>query len=209
MPSQNSDLVIGIPPSSLLSAPSLSAFLPPAELDVLLDMISLLDDRDADESAELGPITFTLSGVGSVGDWTAHAAIHRPAREKAPQRIVLELELEKDKLNPLSVGEPEGGQKGGMASTGVVEPTLEELEKSTRSLVKPLRALERWRGGRARGRETEMDVVGLLSQINEQLASAEALEPFLQVRLLLWPSMQSWLTRRADYSWDFQGAHVL
>ena len=173
-------------------------------------MISVIDDRDADESPELGPINFSLSGKGERGDWTAHAAMHRPDRLKSPRRIVLELELEKDDLNPLSTVEPDGGEKGGTESTGVMEPTLEQLEKSTRSLVKPLRALERWRGGKARGRKTEMDVVGLLTQINEQLASPDALEPFLQVRSLSASrTIGGADAARADDCRDLQGAHVL
>ena len=80
-------------------------------------------------------------------------------------------------------------ERGGMTRGGEDEddfqPTEEDLAKSTMNLAQPLRALQRFkkraaRGGR-RGNE-ELDVVGLLSQINEQFAKADELEDFLQVR---------------------------
>ena len=70
-----------------------------------------------------------------------------------------------------------------MESCGIVEPSAEDLTLSTVSLVKPLRELSRSRGSRVGSRQKELNVVQLLSQVNEQFGKTENLEEFYRVSL--------------------------
>jgi len=170
-----------------------------------------VDERDNDPSnEETGPYTFTLSGFGLPGtgtrdaqsperlEWTCHAAVHRPTRKTRPNLVVLELELVDDQLNPLNTIPDEPmteDERVGFAEPemygekGVINPTEAELLESTVSLAKPLRVLARAKATQARRRNKqasramgEMDILGLLGQINEQLGKAEDLASFLKVR---------------------------
>ncbi|BGP57501.1 hypothetical protein JCM8202v2_005145 [Rhodotorula sphaerocarpa] len=210
--SENSNFVIGITPRSLFRANCLSEILGEEEADVLLDAIDALDERDADETnEEVGPYTFVLSGEGEPGSgaadahardrlhWSCHAAIHRPNVTQRPERLILELELIDDQVNPLTtrseepVSPDERGGMGGPDDYGEngINPTEEDLIESTVSIIKPLRQLSKnkntrtsrrraARRGGGRG-DDKIDVVGLLSQINDQLSKADDLETFLKV----------------------------
>ncbi|GAA6061898.1 hypothetical protein JCM10212_004716 [Sporobolomyces blumeae] len=208
--SENSGFILGLPPKTLFQVDCLTNLLPEDEADALFDAIDAVDERDNDPSnEETGPYTFTLSGFGLPGtgtrdaqsperlEWTCHAAVHRPARSTRPKLIVLELELVDDQLNPLNTvpdepmtedervgfAEPEAyGEKG------VINPSEAELIESTVSLAKPLRVLARAKATQARRRNRqasramgEMDILGLLGQINEQLGKAEDLASFLKI----------------------------
>lgn len=133
------------------------------------------------------------------------------------------MELVEDTINPLTTKDEEiyfDEEKGGMKSEGVTDPTEEDLRLSTVSLVKPLRALARFKNksGKA-NRTSETDVVGLLSQINEQLAKAEDLAVFLKVRIVVFPARQIFtpsflmlkltlfLFLTIDNCWGIQGAY--
>ncbi|KAL8281241.1 hypothetical protein RQP46_006275 [Phenoliferia psychrophenolica] len=199
--SENSRFIIGIPPTALIRAPSLTTFLSPDEQDVLLEALESLSERDSDPlNTEVGPMNFILSGEGLPGtgdgsagssdrqQWTCHCGVHRPD-PKNPQRTVLEMELVEDPINPRRTDNQELDEKGGMSRGGdeedegePEEPSWEDLEKSTVNLAQPLRALQRYKKRAARGgKKEEMDIVGLLAQINEQLSKAEELEEFLQI----------------------------
>jgi hypothetical protein len=174
--------------------------LEPGELEVLLDALDTLDERDHDSTiSEAGPVGITLSGYGLPGtdsstdansttrlQWTCHAALHRPNRAEKPERFVVELELVDDQVNPLTtiVAEPvTPGERGGMADSDYGEhATPEQLLESTVSMVKPLRALTRMKNKR-RGKKgaSDMDVVALLSQITDQLNRASDMKTFLRV----------------------------
>lgn len=194
---------MGIPSAAFFKATSFSAFLTEDEADTLAEALEILDERDEDAgNTETGPHNFQLSGFGVPGtgddgpgsesraEWTAYGALHRPDRVKYPLRAILELELMEDHLSPLTTVSEKPStaeEKGGMPSCGIIEPTEQELLLSTVSLVKPLRALTRHKNKKARGGKassSEMDVVGLLSQINEQMAKADDLETFLKVHSL-------------------------
>ncbi|GAA5911258.1 hypothetical protein JCM6882_004078 [Rhodosporidiobolus microsporus] len=208
--SENSGFILGLPPRTLFRAKCLSNILDEDEEDALRDALELLEDRDSDPTnEEEGPYTFTLSGRGNPGtgdgdalsrdrlEWTCHAAIHRPSPTTKPKRVVLELELVDDQLNPLTTVSSEPftpDERGGMADLSEygengINPTEADLIESTVSIVKPLRTLTRLkerqkrRGGRARSTKGmgEMDIVGLLSQINDQLGKADDLETFLRI----------------------------
>ncbi|ORY73094.1 hypothetical protein BCR35DRAFT_281817 [Leucosporidium creatinivorum] len=197
--SENSRLIIGYSPSTLFRLPSLTAIFDEDEVDILLEALDTLDERDSDpHETERGPITFTLSGQGQPGGtvdsrdgegrlaWQAHCALHRPNRGKQPNRAVLELELVDDSINPLSTVSSEPiaeDERGGMSQRGDHgnDPTEEELLESTVSMIKPLRALARVRTKSAkRNGRAEVDVVSLLAQINEQLDRAQDLQTFLK-----------------------------
>ncbi|BGP34373.1 hypothetical protein JCM10296v2_006192 [Rhodotorula toruloides] len=206
--SENSGFVIGLPPRVLFRSKCLSELLDEDEADALRDAIDALDERDLDESnEEVGPYTFTLAGEGIPGsgdrdaqsrerfEWVCHAAIHRPNRTLQPKRIILELELVEDQVNPLSTVSSEPftpDERGGMGKPeeygeNGINPTEADLIESTVSIAKPLRILARHRSTRMRRRKRSrqglegMDVVGLLSQINDQLGKADGLETFLKV----------------------------
>ncbi|GAA5932099.1 uncharacterized protein JCM15063_001119 [Sporobolomyces koalae] len=208
--SENSGFILGLPPKTLFQANCLTDLLTEDEADALFDALDAVDDRDNDPSnEETGPYNFTLSGVGLPGtgtrdaqsperlEWTCHAAIHRPARETRPKLIVLELELVDDQLNPLSTISAEpitADERVGFAEPelygekGLINPSEAELHESTVSLAKPLRVLARAKATQARRRNRntsramgELDVLGLLGQINEQLGKAEDLGSFLKI----------------------------
>ncbi|GAA6008926.1 uncharacterized protein JCM10292_006565 [Rhodotorula paludigena] len=206
--SENSGFIIGLPPRMLFKAKCLSHLLSEDESDALRDAIDALDERDEDESnEEVGPYTFSLSGRGVPGtssddaqsrkrlEWTCHAAIHRPDRARQPKRVILELELMDDQFNPLTTVSSEpisSDERGGMGNPedygeNGINPTEADLIESTVSIAKPLRMLARHKTTRTRRRNPqrrsleEMDVVGLLSQINDQLAKTDDLETFLKI----------------------------
>ncbi|TKA54005.1 hypothetical protein B0A53_03287 [Rhodotorula sp. CCFEE 5036] len=208
--SENSGFVIGIHPRALFRAKCFSELLSEDETDVLLDAIDALDERDADETnEEVGPYTFILSGQGEPGSgttdahardrlqWSCHAAIHRPNPTQQPERLILELELVDDQVNPLQTRSQEPltpDERGGLGNPedygeNGINPTEEELIESTVSIIKPLRQLTRNRNARSsrrRGRgarrtDDDVDVVGLLSQINDQLSKADDLDVFLKI----------------------------
>lgn len=148
-------------------------------------------------------MNFTLSGEGVPGtpgasierqQWSCHCAAHRPDPVNRPRRKVLEMELVEDMYNPVKrvpgaeeedgTGEDEPKSTISQGEDEGFAPTQDDLLKSMTSLAQPLRALMRFKNRVARGgtkRTTEeMDIVGLLSQINGQLARTDDLETFLQ-----------------------------
>ncbi|KAK4046723.1 hypothetical protein OIO90_006454 [Microbotryomycetes sp. JL221] len=127
-----------------------------------------------------------------------YASLHRPDPIKQPNRTILELELVDDVRNPLKtdrdVSSPQELDKDrrlhdnpiehsstttrttGSTTTGM-DATAEEIYKSTVSLMKPIRALNRKRTRR----DSEINMVQLVFQIEEQLRKAKGLETFLSV----------------------------
>ncbi|GAA5836366.1 hypothetical protein JCM9279_000365 [Rhodotorula babjevae] len=206
--SENSGFILGLPPRTLFKVKCLTDVLSEDEGDALRDAIDALDERDEDPSNdEQGPYTFTLSGRGNPGtaqddaqsrarlEWTCHAAIHRPSPERQPKRLVLELELVDDQVNPLTTesSEPVATEdRGGMADVdgekpnNGINPSQDDLVESTVSIARPLRMLARGKSTRLRRRKVrrgmdDLDVVGLLSQINDQLSKTDELETFLKI----------------------------
>lgn len=185
---QNSTVILGISPAAFFRSKSLLEFLSEEEGEALVEALESLDERDADESnEEFGPYTFQLSGTGTARtplEWTAYCAIHRPDRTTLPERVILELErVEDPRKSTCATPEPPRApdEKGGMESCGIVEPSVEDLMLSTVSLVKPLRELSRSRGSRVGSKQKELNVVQLLSQVNEQFSKTENLEEFYRV----------------------------
>lgn len=168
-----------------------------------MDALQGLDERDADPTnSEHGPVIFQISGQGQPGtdlsteagasaplQWTAHAALHRPKHnDPTRQRAILELEAVEDTFHPLAticsepIAEDERGGMPKVNGQSGMAPTPEELHESTVSLIKPLRAMAKLRDKRSGSKKAgEVDVVGLLAQINEQLNRADDLKTFLKV----------------------------
>ncbi|GAA5866364.1 hypothetical protein JCM8547_000754 [Rhodosporidiobolus lusitaniae] len=239
--SENSGFILGLPPRHLFRVSCFSDLFDDDEVEVLEDAIDALDDRDSDSAGEEdGPYNFTLSGRGIPGsgtsdaqtrerhEWTAHAAIHRPDKQK-PERVVLELELVDDHLNPLTTESSEPftpDERIGFADPEDyqgINPTEEDIAESTLSLIKPLRTLTRMKERqKKKGRKQssrglgDMDIVGLLSQINDQLSKADKLETFLKItagifreltdfdRVMIYQFDESWngrvVAEQVDYS---------
>ncbi|KAM0790366.1 hypothetical protein ACM66B_003249 [Microbotryomycetes sp. NB124-2] len=219
--SENSGFVLGIPPTALFKVKSFTHILSETEADVLEDAIDMLDERDEDpDDDEIGPVYFELAGQGLPGSdpndttpgnqnrlqWQAHCALHRPNRQDQPERLILELELTDDQINPLSTQDAEAvsfEDRGGMQYHGNVNPTEEDLAASTISMVKPLRAMTRSRNRRTQRKRqsSDTDVVGLLSQINEQLGKANELPSFMKLVASIFAELTQF-TRCMVYQFD-------
>ncbi|GAA6022377.1 hypothetical protein JCM10207_004744 [Rhodosporidiobolus poonsookiae] len=232
--SENSGFILGLPPRTLFRTKCLTDLLDPDEVDNLQDALEALDDRDDDpDNDEVGPYTFMLSGRGLPGtgtgdaqsleatEWTCHAAIHRPSRATNPKRVILELELADDQLNPLTTVSSEPftpDERGGFGAPeeygeNGINPTEQDLIESTVSIVKPLRTLTRIRSraqrrGSVRSKPkglNEMDIVGLLSQINDQLGKADDLETFLKITVGVFRELTEFdrcMVYQFDESWN-------
>ena len=197
--SENSKRIIGYTPSQLFALDSFCDILSEEQTDNLIDHVDFIREEDADPATN-GPEVFTL-------------AIRPPSR-RTPKKlwcamhanvnnqdlIICEFELEDDPLNPLvPPGEatPEPPE-----DTLHTNPTAEEYAESTMNSSKPLRVL---RGARKRkGEAAAMEVFNIMSQVQEQLASAANLEMFLKIlvgvvkeltgfhRVMIYQFDQSW-----------------
>lgn len=95
-----------------------------------------------------------------------------------PDLIICEFELDDDQLNPL-VPSNEGDTPDPPEDTINSQPTQEEYEESTHATSKPLRVLRSAR--KRKGEAAAMEVFNIMSQVQEQLASAPNLEKFLKI----------------------------
>lgn len=116
--SENSTELLGMPPNYLFSLDCFTDALPDEQVDAFWDNINFLlepgHNLDEDNNS---PHVFLLSGWGAPGSaspddpgardgrrvWSCWCAVHRSENlgSDAPGPIVIELELEKDRLNPL------------------------------------------------------------------------------------------------------------
>ncbi|KAF2398693.1 hypothetical protein EJ06DRAFT_479867 [Trichodelitschia bisporula] len=173
--SENSKRIIGYTPIELFSLDSFTDILSEEQTDNLLDHIDFIREGDADVVTN-GPELFTIS-------------IRTPARkrnklwcamhinEKNPDLIICEFELEDDTTNPLvsKVDVTPDTPEDTLSS----EPTPEEFAESTLNISRPLRILRSAR--KRKGEAAAMEVFNIMSQIQEQLASAPTLDKFLKI----------------------------
>lgn len=172
--SENSKRIIGYTPKQLFALESFTDILSDEQTDNLLDHVDFIRDEDADPATN-GPEVFTL-------------AIRSPARkmhkmwcamhsnEINRDLIICEFELEDDPINPLvppGEGTPEPPE-----DTLHGEPTPEEFAESTVNASKPFRVLRSAR--KRKGEAAAMEVFNIMSQVQEQLASATTLDAFLK-----------------------------
>ncbi|KAF3921981.1 Bacteriophytochrome [Dactylellina cionopaga] len=173
--SENSQKIMGYSPRSLFALHSFTRILSDEQAENLLDHIDFTRDG-ADDLAQNGPEVFSLIITGAdalqIKLWCAtHIAAHDPTL------VICEFELEDDQLFPIAAADDE--QPPPLENTLNNSPTEEEVLESTTSLSKPLRVLRHAR--RRRGEAAAMEVFNILSQIQEQLASAPDLTKFLKV----------------------------
>ncbi|KAK5995213.1 Cyanobacterial phytochrome B-like protein [Cladobotryum mycophilum] len=174
--SENAEKLLGHTPQQLFRLKSFLDILTEEQQDNLLDHIDFIRDEDADPAVN-GPEVFSLSvrvrkQRRSSKLW---CAIHiNPAH---PDLIICEFEKDDDEeypLHPTDELTPETPHDSLHSN-----PTLEEIEESTEVLSKPLRILRSAR--KKRGEQGAMQVFDIMSQVQEQLASAADLQTFLKV----------------------------
>lgn len=173
--SENSKRLIGYTPSELFALDSFCDILSEEQMANLLDHLDFIRDAAADPALN-GPEVFTLA-IRSPGKRTTKMWCAMHINEKNPDLVICEFELEDDHLNPLvHVGDatPEPPE-----DTLQSNPSAEEFAESTIISSKPLRVLRNAR--RRKGDAAVMEVFNIMSQVQEQLASAPNLEMFLKV----------------------------
>lgn len=213
--SENSNTILSLSPSLLFTSSSFTNFLtlesienltealetifePPSDTE---DLFSTNPNKTANYSARthsgrFSPPTqsnrhrtFKLEGFSTPrsnlqsslkkkSDWKVFATLHRPNSDS--QICLLELELQDDKLTPLSAEETEEVDLLPIASEKT-EGSTETNSKSGRSLLRK----------RRKGREEGLDILSLLSRMEERLTGAKELQTFYQVILFLLNLSQS------------------
>lgn len=174
--SENSERLIGYRPAQLFQLENFLDILSEEQQDNLLDHIDFIRDEDADPVSN-GPEILSLSirhpkALKSVKLW---CAIHiNPVHANL---IICEFELDDDQEFPLRPRDEV--MVDAPVDTLDSNPTREEIEESTEMLSKPLRILRSAR--KRRGEQGAMQVFDIMSQVQEQLATAESLERFLKV----------------------------
>ncbi|KAL8791694.1 MAG: hypothetical protein Q9195_005701 [Heterodermia aff. obscurata] len=173
--SENSERIIGFTPKQLFALESFTDILSDDQSDNLLDHIDFIRDDDADPATN-GPDVFTMAfRAPKRRIQKLWCAMH--INPNSPDTIICEFELEDDKVNPLvpaNEATPEPPE-----DTLNTEPTPEEYAESTINMSKPLRVLRSAR--KRKGEAAAMEVFNIMSQVQEQLASATSLESFLKI----------------------------
>ena len=196
--SENSERIIGFTPKQLFELQSFTEILSDEQTDNLLDHIDFIRDDEADPATN-GPDVFTIA-IRAPKRRTQKMWCAMHVNPGSPDTIICEFELEDDKLNPLvPVNEATPEPPEDTLST---EPTPEEYAESTTNVSKPLRVLRNAR--KRKGEAAAMEVFNIMSQVQEQLASATSLESFLKIlvgvvkeltgfhRVMIYQFDQSW-----------------
>ena len=173
--SENSERIIGFTPKQLFALQSFTDILSDDQTDNLLDHIDFIRDDEADPATN-GPDVFTIA-IRAPKRRTQKMWCAMHINPSSPDTIICEFELEDDTLNPLVPANettPEPPE-----DTLNAEPTPEEYAESTINMSKPLRVLRSAR--KRKGEAAAMEVFNIMSQVQEQLASATSLESFLKI----------------------------
>lgn len=176
--SENSGLILALSPHFLFSLNSFTELLSQEQENTLRDHISFCRVEQQEPHDLDGPEVFLLTGKrqDNLELWTCWCALHiAPGTDL----IVLEFELEEDNLFPLMTPLDEqyrDHSKGGM-DIEPYEPTEEDLMESTTKESRPLRLLNR----RQQRHKSPMEHFSILSQVNEQLASATDIKHFVKI----------------------------
>ncbi|KAJ6782348.1 hypothetical protein PWT90_08103 [Aphanocladium album] len=174
--SENSKRLLGYSPRSLFRLSNFLDILTDDQQDNLLDHIDFIKDEDADPAVN-GPEILSISirhpKIGrSVKLW---CAIHINAAH--PDLVICEFELDDDHEHPLRP--PNELTPETPTDTLESNPSEQAIQESTEVVSKPLRILRSAR--KRRGEQGAMQVFDILSQVQEQLASATTLEMFLKI----------------------------
>ncbi|KAL8400812.1 hypothetical protein RB594_000998 [Gaeumannomyces avenae] len=176
--SENTERIVGYSPQKLFRLSNFLDIFSEEQAENLLDHIDFIRDDEADPGIN-GPEVFSVSMRSpqqprsrAVKLW---CAIHvNPTR---PDLTVCEFELDDDQVNPLR---PPGEATPELPEDTLhSNPTAEELAESTEVLSRPLRVLRSAR--KRRGEAGAMQVFDIMSQVQEQLASAANLATFLKI----------------------------
>ena len=173
--SENSKRMIGYTPQQLFMLDNFCDILSEEQADNLLDHVDFIRDEEVDFATN-GPEVFTLS-IRSPSRRMQKMWCAMHTNESNPDLIICEFELEEDTIYPLvpvSDATPEPPE-----DTLSSNPTPEELAESTVISSKPLRVLRSAR--KRKGEAAAMEVFNIMSQVQEQLASATSLEAFLKI----------------------------
>jgi len=175
--SENAQRMIGYKPQELFRLNSFTDILSEEQQDNLLDHVDFIRDEEADPASN-GPEVFTISikaPGSSRRSQKLWCAMH--INPSNPDLIICEFELDDDQHYPLvppSEETPEPPE-----DTLHSNPTEEEYVESTSVMSKPLRVLRSAR--KRKGEAAAMEVFNIMSQVQEQLASAPNLEKFLKI----------------------------
>jgi light-regulated signal transduction histidine kinase (bacteriophytochrome) len=173
--SENSKKMIGYSPHELFKLGSFTDILSEEQADNLLDHIDFIQDEDSDPVID-GPDVFSISlRPPTMKTTKLWCAIH--TNESHPDLIICEFEPEDDQQHPIRP--PEENIPDAPEDTLYQTPTAEQLYESTEISSKPLRVLRSAR--KRRGEAGAMQVFDIMSQVQEQLASAPNLERFLKI----------------------------
>jgi hypothetical protein len=176
--SENSHRIIGYHPHELFKLKNFCDILSEEQQDNLLDHVDFIRDEDTDPASN-GPEVFTIS-------IRTPKSSHKKGRKLwcamhinpvHADTIICEFELVDDQVNPLvptSDATPEVPE-----DTLNSNPTEEEYADSTNAMSKPLRVLRSAR--KRKGEAAAMEVFNIMSQVQEQLASAPNLDQFLKI----------------------------
>ncbi|KAI0894594.1 hsp90-like protein [Annulohypoxylon nitens] len=173
--SENSKKIIGFSPQELFRLESFADIFTEEQADNLLDHVDFIRDDEADPATN-GPDLFSISvrppQRRTIKLW---CAMH--VNQSHPDLIICEFELENDQEHPLR---PPGElTPDGPEDTLCQNPSQEELYESTEISSRPLRILRSAR--QRRGEAGAMQVFDIMSQVQEQLASAPNLDKFLKI----------------------------
>lgn len=176
--SENSGLILGLSPQYLFSLDSFTELLSQDQENTLRDHISFCRLEQQEPHDLDGPEVFLLTGnrQDNLQEWTCWCALHiAPGTDL----IILEFELEEDNLFPLvtPLDQQYRDQSKGGVNIEPYEPTEEDLIESTTKESRPLRLLKR----RQQHNKSPMEHFSILSQVNEQLASATDIKQFVKI----------------------------
>jgi light-regulated signal transduction histidine kinase (bacteriophytochrome) len=176
--SENSHRIIGYTPQDLFKLRSFTDILSEEQCDNLLDHVDFIRDEEADPATN-GPEVFTISirGLRSRKNQKLWCAMH--INPSQPEIIICEFELDDDQTHPLVPPNEKTPEPPEVTLHN--NPTAEEIAESTHVTSKPLRVLRSAR--KKKGEAAAMEVFNIMSQVQEQLASAPNLEKFLKVLL--------------------------
>lgn len=173
--SENSARIIGYSPQQLFKLENFLDIFSDEQADNILDHIDFIRDDDADVATN-GPEVFSVSvRPPKEKNLKLWCAMH--VNSAQPDIIICEFELEDDQehpLRPIDEMTPPAPE-----DTLYQTPTLEEFNESTEISSKPLRVLRSAR--KKRGEAGAMQVFDIMSQVQEQLASAPTLDKFLKI----------------------------
>ncbi|CZT07560.1 related to phytochrome [Rhynchosporium agropyri] len=175
--SENSLRIIGYTPQELFKLKSFTDILSEEQTDNVLDHVDFIRDDEADPATN-GPEVFTVSirsPLGTRKNQKLWCAMHiNPANSDL---IICEFELDDDQMHPLVP--PNDKTPEPPEDTLDSHPTKEEYDESTHISSKPLRILRSAR--KRKGEAAAMEVFNIMSQVQEQLATASNLDTFLKV----------------------------